>query len=139
MMIQARPYGIICDPGPCNPSQLTIFARDFGFGILLLFAAAAFVAGRKTSRSNLALPALCIASIWAAIYLNYWQKIARTQQAYFAPPPLPRDKIYRWVAEARHETVQTYAIGFLVWVLIPFGIGLLSTAIQIWKQKRSNA
>jgi hypothetical protein len=138
-MIQAKPYGIICDPGPCDPGALVIFARDFGFGFLLLFAAAALVAGRKASRSNFALPALCVASIWAAVYLTYWQKMARVRQAYFAPPSLPRDKVYQWIEQARHETIQTYAIGFLVWALVPFGIGLLITVIQNRKNELSNA
>ncbi len=124
MMATPKPDGTICDPGPCDPGAITEVLRDFGALPLLVFAAVAFVAGRKASRANLLLPSLTVAAIAAAFCVGFSQKMKFVRLA-VTPLGEPAVSAVRWAEAYRWEIAFDHAAGFLVFALVPFGLGFL--------------
>jgi hypothetical protein len=137
MLLQAsspNPYRMICDPGPCDPMALAHQFREFGTLSILLFVAAAFVAGRTFSRTNFVLPLLCMALIAATMqvhsdYLYKWQVAVLSQLHHWRLT----DKDHQSLEWTRNVLTAFNKRAYLNFALIPFATGLI---LNLLRQRR---
>jgi hypothetical protein len=131
MSHEANPYGLLCGPSPCDPGPLQILGGDISPWILLLFAAAAFVAGRQVRRTNVILPLFVLALTAAALLLRYEGKVALYHLN------VTRTGDQAWLSKIQRETTQAYILGFLLCSAAPFGIGFLTSVARRRARNRS--
>ena len=128
---------MICDPGPCNPGPWLVVTRDMGFLPILVLAAASLMAGYKLSRSNLALPAFCMAAVTAAFYVGFHWKYLMIRHALVGDASYPIN--VQLSARAWREVLQVYVVAFLTFAIVPLAVGIVAAFIQRRTRKQVHA
>ena len=130
---------IFCDPGPCDPWKLDLFARGYEWWILLLVIVTALLAGLAARRSNWKLSLASMSMIAVLIYLQVASTL-KLQRLHFIHLAGPRGDLTsqdrRGLDELWFHEVQLAAIGYVGFSLAPFLIGL---AVSVVRDRRSSA
>jgi hypothetical protein len=99
------------------------------------------MAGRKARLPDFLLPALCMATIAAAFYLDFYQELARIREGlinngvsralrdahpYSGLSALDQQELAMW----RGRVLQFRAIGYLIFAVAPFLLGALIAALR---------
>lgn len=130
--MQAKPYGkIICDPGPCDPLAIAHQLREYGTIPILLFIAAAFVAGRTFSRRNFALPVMCMMLIAATMYVDFDYRLKWQTASLSRLHPLAlTDKDRQLIDWARSFLTEFGKRAYMNFALLPFAFGLVLNVVR---------
>ena len=134
-MAEVRPTdaAMFCDPGPCDPWKLDLFARDYDWWVLLLFLVTALLAGLNARRSNWKLPVASMSMIAVAVYLELagTMKLQWLHLTHLAGPGGKLSNAdLRSMDQLRAHEMELAAVGLLGFALVPFLIGLVISAVR---------
>ena len=140
-MAAVRPSDAVmfCDPGPCDPWKLDLFARGYDWWVLLLIIITALLAGSAIRRSNWKLPLASMGLIAVVIHLQVDStlKLQRLHFIHLAGPGgdlTAQDR--RGLDELWSFETDLAAIGYACFALVPFLFGL---AVSVVRYRRSSA